>query len=233
MVEDHGGAHLRCAYLKPNILQRQPSGVPRVEAIGRHRSQHEVFTRDFGKVTPRGVFSRASPAEGEVNIVEGDVLHGCITDAVQRDAGKTFTRVGFACDLCLGELWRVRGNGAADIAEGDVAGYGWRPSLLRQCWLQTFIDMLILTGSRADTDVDRPSHLLQDQVGKRDIFKARSFIALKLDGTSEYVVEDAVGDGDIFRYSATEAEDRPSCAEDGVRHCDEFAAAKHRAGVIL
>ncbi len=58
--------------------------------------------------------------------------------------------------------------------------------------------------------MNRPGHLLQHKIGKRDILETRSFIALKLNGTSEYVIQDTVGDGDIFRYAAAKAENRPS-----------------------
>ena len=67
----------------------------------------------------------------------------------------------------------------------------------------------------------------------KEILETRSFIALKLNGTSEYVIQDTVGDRDIFRYAAAKAENRPSRAEDRARDGNEFATAEHCTGIVL
>jgi len=56
---------------------------------------------------------------------------------------------------------------------------------------------------------------------------------VELDGAAVDLVEDAVGDGDVFGYAAAEPEDRPARAEDAVGDGYEFAASEEGAGVVL
>ena len=57
--------------------------IARVKAVGGHGAEREVFAGDLGKVAAGGVLGGAAAAEGEVDVVEGDVLHGGIADAVE------------------------------------------------------------------------------------------------------------------------------------------------------
>src|SRR5262249_19192698 len=65
------------------------------------------------------------------------------------------------------------------------------------------------------------------------VLEPRPRPAPHLDRTSVGVVDDAVGDGDVFGLPAAEAEYRPSRAERAVRNGHELVAAEERARVVL
>jgi len=84
-----------------------------------------------------------------------------------------------------------------------------------------------------DADVNGAGDVFEDEVGERHILIPRSWLAVELDGAAVDLVEDAVGDGDVFGYAAAEPEDRPARAEDAVGDGYEFAASEEGAGVVL
>ncbi len=128
MIEDQGGAQIRLAELEANILQGDGASVAGVEAVGRHGTEHEVLAGNLRKIASRGVLCCAAAAEGEVDVVEGDIFEDRSSDGAERDAGVALSEVVVAGDGGVAELWRVGGDGAVDVAEGDVADdcrIGW------------------------------------------------------------------------------------------------------------
>ena len=73
-----------------------------VEAVGRHGPHHEVFAGDLREIAAGCVFGCAATAEGEVDVVEGDVFHDGSADTVEGDAGVLFAGVGGAGDFGFG-----------------------------------------------------------------------------------------------------------------------------------
>ena len=88
-------------------------------------------------------------------------------------------------------------------------------------------------SARAYGDVDRAGDVFEDDVREGYVFVAGAGVALEFDGAAVDLVEDAVGDGDVFGEASAEAEDGPASAEDAVGDGDEFAASEEGAGVVL
>ena len=121
VVEDGGRTEIWSCYLDPDVLQRETTDIARVEAVGGHGAECEVFAGDLGKIASRIVRGEAAAAEREADIVERDIFHGCIADAIERDAGVALAWVGSAGDLGPGELRGIRGHCSVNVAEGYVA----------------------------------------------------------------------------------------------------------------
>ena len=68
---------------------------------------------------------------------------------------------------------------------------------------------------------------------KKDVPHLRIRPELHLDGAAVGLIDDAVGDRDVLRIAAAEAEHRPARAEGAVGHRHELATAEQRAGVVL
>src|SRR5581483_6692802 len=88
-------------------------------------------------------------------------------------------------------------------------------------------------AGRSDADINGTGHILQNKVRKRHVFESRSRAAMKLDRTTVYLIEQAVGDSDVFRDSAAETEYRPACAERRVGNRHKLATSEQGAGVVL
>jgi len=125
VVEDEGWAQVGLAELKTDVLQGDGAGVASVKAIRRDGAEHEVLAGDLRKVAPCGVLCGASASEGEMDVVEGDVFDDRSTDGAEGDGGALLAGVVTAGDSGLAKLRRVGGDGAVDVAEGDIADDGW------------------------------------------------------------------------------------------------------------
>lgn len=104
MIEDQSGAQIRFAELEANILQGDGTSVAGVEAVGRHGTEHEVIAGNLRKIASRGVLCYAAAAEGEVDVVEGDIFEDRSADGAECDAGVTFSEVVVAGDGGVAEL---------------------------------------------------------------------------------------------------------------------------------
>ena len=128
------GRKIGRAHLEAHILQSKSVRIARIEAVRRNRAQLEILAENLGNIAPRGLLRRAAAAEGEMDVIEGDILKHRIVDRVQNDRGMDLRP---ACDPRLMCLQRVPRGGlvvtvALDIAEGDVAHHHRRQHI-RQC----------------------------------------------------------------------------------------------------
>ncbi len=108
-----------------------------------------------------------------------------------------------------------------NVAEGDIS-----------CSSRTTSPSGVLI-SRPHADIDRASHVLQHQIRERYVLKPRSGTAVEFYRASVYLVQHAIGDRDVLRNAAAEAENRPSRAEGAVGDGYKPATAEQRASVIL
>src|SRR3981189_3095954 len=101
-----------------------------------------------------------------------------------------------------------------NIAEGDVAHHG-RGRVTFGCWSLLCRCSVRPIARRAwtDTEIDRAGYILHHQVGEGHVFKACSESGVGLNWASGRRVEQAVGDGDVFRVAPAKTEDRPARAE--------------------
>ena len=81
--------------------------------------------------------------------------------------------------------------------------------------------------------MNRPGHLLQDEIGKRDILETRSFIALKLNGHPNTSYRTQLETEIFSAMPPPKRKNRPSRAEDRARDGNEFATAEHCTGIVL
>lgn len=75
--------------------------------------------------------------------------------------------------------------------------------------------------------------MLQDQIREKDVLDLGLSAEVHLDGTTISFVNDAVGDDDVFRIAAPEAEDGPARTECAVGDGHIFATTEEGAGVVL
>ena len=82
-------------------------------------------------------------------------------------------------------------------------------------------------------NMNRASYLIENQIGKGDVFIARTWIALKLDGASVDLIQHAVGDGDVLGKAAAKTEDGPPGTEDAIADRHELTTAEEGTGIVL
>lgn len=83
-----------------------------------------------------------------------------------------------------------------------------------------------LGGSPDQADGDGTGYIVHDEIGKRNIFKARAGAAAHLDWAAIDLLQKAIGDGDILRHAAAKAEHRPARAEGAVGNSHHLATAE-------
>src|SRR5580693_4447073 len=95
---------------------------------------------------------------------------------------------------------------ALNIAKGDVAHHD-----RRQHGGQGRVAGTALT--LADADADRASDIVENQIGKRNVFKHRTWVALEFHWAAVHLFQYAIGNRDITGMAAPKTEHRPARAE--------------------
>ena len=112
----------------------------------------------------------------------------------------------------------------ADAAEHQVSNNSFRSRLSRGG---------SAVGSGVQADRNRAGDISHNDVIKKNIFNSRSSSDPDFNGTSIRFINNAIGNHNVFGFTAPKPKDRPTRAESAVRHGDELVAAEESASVVL
>ena len=151
-----------------------------------------------------------------MDIVERDAFQVVVAYAIERDAGSRFAGAEVVLEGHIGELPTLGDHGCADVLKREIADHALGS--------RRRVGGAAIVG--IESDGNRASDVAHDQVRERDVLQARAGADADLDGAAVGVVDDAVGDRDVFTFAVAEAEDRPTGAEGRIGDSDELLLPK-------